>query len=395
MKSQLSSRDWEYLSAYLDRQLNPKETALLEARLSADPVLSAALGELQRTRNALRSLPRLRAPRNFTLTPQMIGQRSPLRSRPAGQLAPVFGFASALATFLLILVVVGDVFGILTPAAKPVAQAPTRSSETTMPPATNLGVEGPVTQQAVLATSEPTLAAAPAETVTILQAPKAQSMITDTTAMSPTVEPAQALGVELETPGTRNIVTKTEIETGTITVGITETISAKQAAGMGGGLMGEEDESMPTSSAIITPNGLMWNTTISVTVSPTETLTFPMTVTKEGPGLAATYETGVGGGQPEVESQRAEPTPTAIPPEAPSPAGNSVPAPTETPVVVQPETQTITQAVAPTQTVLPQVYTPQPDRLGQFIVRIVEMTLALLALVTALVAIYIWWLGKI
>jgi len=108
MTQQLSPRDWEYLSTYLDRQLKPKEIASLEARLSADPDFSAALGEMQRTRDALRSLPVMRAPRNFTLTPQMVSQRSKVRSRPAGRLAPVFGFASALATFILVLVIVGD-----------------------------------------------------------------------------------------------------------------------------------------------------------------------------------------------------------------------------------------------------------------------------------------------
>jgi anti-sigma factor RsiW len=103
MKTKISPRDWETLSAHLDEQLSPRQRKRLQARLQHEPELRTALGELRRTRSVLRSLPRLRSPRNFTLTPEMVGQR-----RGANRFYPVFGLASALASILLVLVLLGD-----------------------------------------------------------------------------------------------------------------------------------------------------------------------------------------------------------------------------------------------------------------------------------------------
>jgi hypothetical protein len=111
MKTRISPRDWEQLSAYLDRQLKPSERSRLEARLQVDPGLRTALEELRRTRAVLRSTPQPRAPRKFTLTPEMVG------ARPARRLAPALGFVSALASIALIFVLIGDIFGRTAPAA--------------------------------------------------------------------------------------------------------------------------------------------------------------------------------------------------------------------------------------------------------------------------------------
>lgn len=91
-----SFRDVEKLSAYLDGQLKPSEKARLESRLQSEPELASILKELRQTRSLLRQLPQRRAPRNFTLTPKMVGQKPPLpRTYPA------FRFATVLATLLL------------------------------------------------------------------------------------------------------------------------------------------------------------------------------------------------------------------------------------------------------------------------------------------------------
>jgi hypothetical protein len=111
MKTRISPRDWEQLSAYLDRQLKPSERSRLEARLQVDPGLRTALEELRRTRAVLRSTPHPRAPRKFTLTPEMVG------ARPAWRLAPALGFVSALASIALIFALIGDIFGWTAPAA--------------------------------------------------------------------------------------------------------------------------------------------------------------------------------------------------------------------------------------------------------------------------------------
>ena len=67
----------------------------------------------------LRNLPKMRAPRNYTLTPKMVGVREKSAWTPR-----FFGFASALATLLFVLVFVGDY---LTPGA-PSAVAPMLSA---------------------------------------------------------------------------------------------------------------------------------------------------------------------------------------------------------------------------------------------------------------------------
>ncbi len=91
-----SFRDVEQLSAYLDGQLKPSDMTRLEARLQTDPELASILKELRQARSALRQLPQRRAPRNFTLTPKMVGQKPPLP-----RTYPVFRFATVLATLLL------------------------------------------------------------------------------------------------------------------------------------------------------------------------------------------------------------------------------------------------------------------------------------------------------
>jgi len=91
-----SFRDVEKLSAYLDGQLKPSESARLESRLQTDPELASVLKELRQARSLLRQLPQRRAPRNFTLTPKMVGQKPPLP-----RTYPVFRFATLVATLLL------------------------------------------------------------------------------------------------------------------------------------------------------------------------------------------------------------------------------------------------------------------------------------------------------
>lgn len=92
----MKQRDLELLSSYLDGQLKPSDSARLEARLSADPELRAVLSDLRSARGLLRQLPMRKAPRNFTLTPKMVGKNPPLpRSYPA------FRFVTALASLLL------------------------------------------------------------------------------------------------------------------------------------------------------------------------------------------------------------------------------------------------------------------------------------------------------
>lgn len=107
MTKRISPRDLEALSAYMDGELSQKELALLETRLESSIELQAAYEELRRTRVLLKTQPRLRAPRNFTLTAEMAGVRAKSPS-PATRLFPVFRLTAALASILFVLVVIGD-----------------------------------------------------------------------------------------------------------------------------------------------------------------------------------------------------------------------------------------------------------------------------------------------
>ncbi|MEW6402612.1 MAG: hypothetical protein AB1649_12485 [Chloroflexota bacterium] len=92
----MTFRDIELLSAYLDGQLSPSESQRLESRVSSDPNLRAVLDDLREARSLLRQLPARKAPRNFTLTRQMVGLKPPVP-----RVYPAFRFATALAALLL------------------------------------------------------------------------------------------------------------------------------------------------------------------------------------------------------------------------------------------------------------------------------------------------------
>jgi hypothetical protein len=125
MKNQITSRDYELLSAYLDNQLDTRERARLESRLKLEPELRRELHELDETRLLMHSLPRLRAPRNYFISAETIarpvGIRQPLR------LAPAYGIVSAIATILLVLVIFGDK---LLSSTSPVSLAPASAAPT-------------------------------------------------------------------------------------------------------------------------------------------------------------------------------------------------------------------------------------------------------------------------
>jgi hypothetical protein len=108
MKMKIPPRDFKKLSAYLDGQLSPRQRNHLEARLKKETELQATLLDLRHTLTLLRTTPRQRSPRNFTVTPEMVGQPRKVNAR----LYPAFRLASALASLLFVVVVVGDTFGI-------------------------------------------------------------------------------------------------------------------------------------------------------------------------------------------------------------------------------------------------------------------------------------------
>lgn len=103
---QITDRDWAQLSAYVDGELSGRELRRVRKKIQTDPLLQAALEQLKITKQILQTAPRIPAPRNFTLTPEMIGVR------PKKQSFPGFRLAAALTSFLLIGVLILDFGGI-------------------------------------------------------------------------------------------------------------------------------------------------------------------------------------------------------------------------------------------------------------------------------------------
>ncbi|MGH2620999.1 MAG: anti-sigma factor family protein, partial [Anaerolineales bacterium] len=97
--SQVSNRDTEKLSAYLDGRLERSEAARLEARLGQEPPLRLELQELRATVRVLSTLPQIQPPRSFTLQPQAVGRRTGY---------PFLQLGTALATLSFLVVVGAD-----------------------------------------------------------------------------------------------------------------------------------------------------------------------------------------------------------------------------------------------------------------------------------------------
>jgi len=156
----MNPRDLELLSAYLDGQLNPSDSARLESRIASDSSLRTALDNLRATRNLLRQLPSRRAPRNFTLTPQMASIKP-----PTPRIVPVFRLATVLATFLFIITFV--INGLISLSASSFAAAPAPFAAGAAAPISAAQEAAPAPTSAPAATQAPALplaAIAPTET---------------------------------------------------------------------------------------------------------------------------------------------------------------------------------------------------------------------------------------
>lgn len=146
---ELTERDYELLSAYLDGELTDTERSALEIRLLADARLRAELDALHQVRLMVRAMPILPAPRSFALTQQMLQAAAPQRPRvlsfPAS-LSTLMAAAAVLvvAMGLLVLVSGGGLGGLLPaappPAALDVAVATLDETAAALPPAGTMTV---------------------------------------------------------------------------------------------------------------------------------------------------------------------------------------------------------------------------------------------------------------
>jgi hypothetical protein len=130
MRANLSLRDYEQISAYLDGQLSVRDKARFEQQLGERPDLKTAYDDMSRTRSLLRMAPHRHAPRNFTLTPAMVQQNQPKRSFGLN-LFPAFGFASALAALLLVATILFELLPGVNAVQTGAAPEAARSAENT------------------------------------------------------------------------------------------------------------------------------------------------------------------------------------------------------------------------------------------------------------------------
>ncbi len=78
----ISPQDYELLSAYIDGELLDIERETLEKRLSSEPILQAELRSLRATVSLINQLTTMTAPRNFTLTQDMVQPSKVIQLRP-------------------------------------------------------------------------------------------------------------------------------------------------------------------------------------------------------------------------------------------------------------------------------------------------------------------------
>lgn len=113
----VTARDLELLSCSLDNALSVEERLEFKKRLAESPHLNTLLEEQSRLKRAMRALPSHKPPHNFTLT-----RAEAQKARRGRVLQPVFGWASAIAA-LVLMVVFGSEFIFSNFSAKQ-AQAP-------------------------------------------------------------------------------------------------------------------------------------------------------------------------------------------------------------------------------------------------------------------------------
>ena len=207
----------ETLSAALDGALDSKEQAALQERLSDDEDLRLALHELRQARAGLGMLPRLRAPRNFTLTPEMVGRRAARPAYPQLRLAAAlaalaFALTFGLDTLLPRVAAMPMAMRVAAPAVGTGAEAPPEAAAemmlesavvveaTAVPGEMNADAEpsaaGSFAATATqLPTSEPALKAAPAEEESA-PAPAAPPAAAQEMVVEPTATPEVAAELE-------------------------------------------------------------------------------------------------------------------------------------------------------------------------------------------------------
>lgn len=96
-----SDRDLKLISAYIDAELSDRQARALLHRFDVEPELKQAYLEMKQTVRTLRGLKPLPVPRNFTVTPEMLGEKK-------RRAFPILQFATGLTALVFTILVGGD-----------------------------------------------------------------------------------------------------------------------------------------------------------------------------------------------------------------------------------------------------------------------------------------------
>jgi hypothetical protein len=122
MNKNLTQKDYILISAYLDGELSVTQKADVEKRLQTNGNFKHAIEELAYTKRVLAALPRVRAPRNFTLSPERVKKTSKIQ-----RFQPVWGRVSAFSTLIFLVIFASSR---LAPVVSPMsAAAPAMATE--------------------------------------------------------------------------------------------------------------------------------------------------------------------------------------------------------------------------------------------------------------------------
>jgi anti-sigma factor RsiW len=302
MKNQLSTRDYELISAYLDNQLDDKERANFDLRLKAGPELRKELHEISITRQMIHSLPRLRAPRNYFIKPE------PVPVRPSLRLAPVFGVVSAIASILLAFVIFGSTFLM---SNQPIAMAP--ASAPLLQETQTVELQSQPEIQRSATSPEPTTVPPPSM---MLGAPMPQESPT------PSAEATEAAQPQIATPTTVYLYAypPTVTPEGVMSVNEAQELATQAQCiviyGGGGYPTLNSPDNCPTPTSTQTP-------------TPTDTPTSPGV-------LQELQESSPTPTASPTQTVTSTPTATATPTETPTSTPTDTPTPTETPTIIPP-----------------------------------------------------------
>ncbi len=130
----ISGKDLVQLSAFLDGELNQREINKVKERIQVDPDFQAALEELKIAKAVLKITPKLRVPRNFSLTQAQLGIRT---NRPVYK---NYRLAAAVMSFVFLGILILD-FGSMSLGAAFIPALAPKSQEIIFESAADSAVE--------------------------------------------------------------------------------------------------------------------------------------------------------------------------------------------------------------------------------------------------------------